>query len=574
MTAEIVRTIDISHTAPHLPFPMVPRPHLIQTVAQIFQSSADLVCVEGPPGYGRTVFLREFADIVDEPCFSVFLSASSRLSYDPVLARVDFANQVNWFLTSKRLDDGFEPTDGDLRTLWMKCARLLLRIRGVGYIIVDGVHHIPPEEERIKQAIMSLLPFGVKPFRFLFSGDIDKDLNPYCRKLRKRSFQIATFGSHETDEFLKDVVDDKQLRNEYHTALGGVPSFLASIRRQVVADTNTGTGCQPTFSTDIEALFDAEWTLRGEMSDTAKQALAVILAYGYPVGTQTLSAHCSVTESAIDDELRQLPFIAYSEKADGWTFASETYRSFAEKKLNRLVESTTEAIVSRLLADPDADTSLTHLPLYLEKIGKTEKLLDWFNEERLATILRKSRTAASIEPTLRKAIAISYDSKNDLALTTYAILRSTIHQVSNTTGIDHEIRARSALGDYEGALAVANNVPLHTQRLRLLAVMAHTLSQTPGYPVQRLVDEITDLMRQVDLTQLRNEEAIDIAIDLYPVEPTLAFRVLKEVVQGDIEDASFELTIARIGLSAISTKTLSAQSERGESVSQFQQIYW
>ena len=565
MKAEIARTIDLSHTAPLLPSPMVSRPHLVQTVTQIFNSSTDLVCVEGASGYGKTVLLREFANLIDEPCFSVFLTAYSRISYDPVLARVDFANQVNWFLTNKRLADDLEPTDGYLRTLWMKCAQRLLRTRNAGYIIVDGIHHVPPEEEPIKRAIMSLLPFGVKPFRFLFSGDIDKDVNPYCLQLRKKSFQISTFGAHETDEFLKDLVDEKKLRNEYHTAHGGVPSFLASIRRQVDAAPDTGIEHSPTFSTDIEALFDAEWTLRGEISDTAKKALAVMLSYGYTVDTQTLSTHCSADEVVIEAELRRLPFVAYSEKAGGWTFASETYRSFAEKKLAKLVEKTTEAIVARLLDDPDADKSLIHLPGYLEKIGKAEKLLDWFNEDRLATILRKERTAARIEPTLNKAIAISHESKNDLVLTIYALLRSTIRQVSNTTGIDYEIRARAALGDYDGALAVANDVPLLTQRLRLLAVMAHTLSKTPGYPVRRLVDEITDLAKQIDLKQLPNDEAIDIAIDLYPVEPQLASRVLKEVLQGNIEDASFELTVARISLAAIFSKPINTQAEANES---------
>ena len=565
MKADIARIIDISHTAPLLPSPMVSRPHLVQTVAQIFRSPVDLVCVEGAPGYGKTVLLREFANLIDEPCFSVFLNAYSRLSYDPVLARVDFANQLNWFLTNKRLADDFEPSDGDLRTLWMKCARRLLRSHKAGYIIVDGIHHIPLEEEPIKRAIMSLMPFGIKPFRFLFSGDIDKDVNCYCLELRKKSFQISTFGSHETDEFLKDLIDDKQLRIEYHTVLDGVPSFLASIRRQIDAAPDTDILNSPSLSADIETLFDAEWTLRGEISDTAKKALAVMLSYGYAVDTQTLSKHCSVNEAVIEAELRRLPFLACSPKAGGWTFATETYRSFAEKKLVKLVEATTEEIADRLLADPDADTSLVHLPVYLEKIGKTEKLLDWFNEDRLATILKKERTAARIEPTLNKAIAISHENKNDLVLTTYALLRSTIRQVSNITGIDHEIRARAALGDYDGALAIANNVPLHTQRLRLLAVMAHTLSQTPGFPVRQLVDEITDLAKQIDLQQLPNDEAIDIAIDLYPVEPQLASHVLKEVLQGNIEDASFELTVARISLAAMFSKPINTQAETNES---------
>ena len=72
MEAEVISPINISHTAPDLPSPLISRPHLINTIRQIFESSTEMVCVEGPLGYGKTILLREFADTVTEPCFSVY----------------------------------------------------------------------------------------------------------------------------------------------------------------------------------------------------------------------------------------------------------------------------------------------------------------------------------------------------------------------------------------------------------------------------------------------------------------------------------------------------------------------
>lgn len=174
---------------------MVSRPHLIQTLVQIFDSNTEIVCVEGQQGYGKTSLLREFAETVDSgDCFGVFLKPTSRLSYDSILARSDMTNQVHWFLNSENQPDDSELTDGELRNLWNKCARKLNRSRRRGYIIVDGIHHIPPEEEFIKQAIMNLLPFGVKPFKFLFSGDISRDIFFDNKKLRVKTFTISTFA--------------------------------------------------------------------------------------------------------------------------------------------------------------------------------------------------------------------------------------------------------------------------------------------------------------------------------------------------------------------------------------------
>ena len=560
MEAEVVSLINISNTAPDLPEPFISRPHLVNTIKQIFESSAEMVCVEGPLGYGKTILLREFADTITEPCFSVFLSPSSRLTYDPAFARADLIDQVYWHLNAMRPDESVHSNDGYLRTLWMKISHRLIRTRSIAYIIVDGIHDIPIEEHALKQALMALLPFGVKPFRFLFTGDIDTDIRPYCPLLRSKSFQIPTFGSHESDEFLNDIVEGKKERNEFHVALGGVPTLLASIRRQIVALKDKGMDTPPTFSDDIEALFQVEWSLQGDIPDTVQQTLAVMLAYGYPIDTQTLCAECSLEKSYIEAELRALPFVCFLESPGGWAFVSDAYRSFADNKLSHLVKGATETLANRLLSDPDSEMSIRHLPVYLERIGRTEKLLEWFNEQRLATMLKTSGTPASVEPTLKKALEISYDAKNDVALSTYSLLASSILQLVNTTGMDDEIRARCALADYEGALAITNRVPLLTQRVRLLAVMAASLSQTPGYPVQRLITEITNLMDHIDLSQLANEEALDLAIDLYPVEPKMASKVFTQLLEGEVDDAAFELTIARISMAAIFTKTRDTQS--------------
>ena len=179
-------------------------------------------------------------------------------------------------------------------------------------------------------------------------------------------------------------------------------------------------------------------------------------------------------------------------------------------------------------------------------------------------MLKLSGTPASVEPTLKKALTISHDARNDLALTTYSLLSSSILQLSNTTGVDDEIRARCALGDYDGALAIAYRVPLLTQRVRLLAVMADSLSQTPGYPVQRLVAGIADLMDHIDISQLPNEEALDVAIDLYPVDPKLASKVFTQLLEGEGEDSAFELAITRISMAAISSTLRDKQASSAE----------
>ena len=486
MTTEIVRTIDVSYTAPEPPTPQIPRTNLTQTILQLFESNTDAVCVEALPGYGKTTLLLEFVSTVAYPCFSTFLKPSSRLSYDPVLVRSDLANQAFWYLKGTRLPYDTEPTDGELRSLWSRCARLLLRDRTIGYIVIDGLHHISPQEQHILSAILDLLPIGVKPFQFVFSGLPNAAHTIQERFVNLRPFTIPTFTPHESDEYLRDVVPTRDVRTRYHLALSGVPILLASVRRQLTMTGIDDEDLDINSTPDLRSLFEAEWNLAANISESIKTALAYLIAFGYPASTESVCDVCNVSVTEVEKGFSRLPFLTFSSKANGWEFASETFRAFVEDKLSQQVRAATERIAVTLLENPDSDESLTHLPLYLERTGNTDTLLEWLNEGRLASILHKTRTIAGLDPTLRNAISVSHSGKNDGALTTYSLARSAIYQLAQTTGMEDEIRARSALGDIDGALAVANDASLLTHRLGLLAICADALARTPGFAGQSL----------------------------------------------------------------------------------------
>lgn len=554
MSSSIVRPINVSYTAPDLPRPLVSRPHLISAILQLFDSVTDTVCVEGRAGYGKTTLLREFAEVCTAPCFSIFLRAGSRHSYDPVLARVDLANQLYWHLESRRLPDTYEPTDGDLRTLVRRCGRHLSRRNSAAYFIVDGLHHIPLDDATLLQAIIALLPFGSKPFRFLLSSDILTTIFPSNQTVPIRPFVLMPFSSHESDEFFSGIIDDKSHRAQYHKTLGGVPALLASARRQLLSSA-TGKQIQllPPVP-DLDTFHQAEWDLLTPLSERTEAALAYILAYGRPVSVPQLCQHLNLSSDRLNALLGDFPFLSYSTNLGGWDFASDPFRQYAATKLRSRVAEATEAIATKLLQDPDSEAALALLPQYLERAGQSAKILEWLDEHRLAKILFKARTPAWTEPILRNAIGISYDSRNDRALTTYSILRSIVPQISHTTGIDQEIRARCILGDFDGAQAVANDVPLLTQRLRLLAVLVDAASESPGVDTETLKREVRDLLQQVDVTTLPTDEAIDIAIDLYPVEPDAALKLLKTTIKDDMAHDSMDVAIARITIAALQSQ--------------------
>ena len=85
-------------------------------------------------------------------------------------------------------------------------------------------------------------------------------------------------------------------------------------------------------------------------------------------------------------------------------------------------------------------------------------------------------------------------------------------------------------------------------------------SSQPGVLIQPLRDEIRDLVGQLDLDYIQKDEAIDIAIDLYPVDQELALRVLKGAIKDEDGEGSFDIALARITVAALRSQHFSGKT--------------
>ena len=556
MKRESTRTIESCQSAPDFPAPMVYRPHIVQTLVQISESNAEIILLEGPVGIGKTIFLREFWGNVEAPCFGIFFRGTNRSYYDPVLARIELSSQVCRYINTQKPASDFNLTEGELRKLWNQCSRRLIREHKLGYVIIDGLYHISENEDLIKKSILNLLPFGLKPFKFIFSNKNDSDKIFDGNRYSVKEFPLLTFSPHETDQFLREVVEEKSTRSQFHSLAEGSPSKLASIRRLIETSANSPESVLETSqSTDLDSLFEAEWQQISPLSKNIDTVLGFLLAYGSPTDSKTVSEYCSINSLEVEKIFSSIPFMKQTDNLQRWDFSTDSFRKYAEKKLSKSIRSATEVIAKQLLNEPESDESILHLPHFLEQSGNVENLRNWLDANRISTLLLKNKSAAHVDSILQRAINICSKGKDQRGVIAYSIIRSTIRQISKSSALEYEIRARCALGDFESAMSIANDVPLHTQRLRLLAVLASSKTDHPKHPTQQLIEEIHELHRKMNVSELDEEEAIDIAIDLYPVDPKLALSILKEISQDEFEETNFEIAIARITLETIMRKT-------------------
>ena len=429
MTHLVTTPIDISYTLPLAPEKHIKRPHIVQTIRQIFDSKTQTVCIEAPSGYGKSAILREFAAEVPEICFGTFLKPDSRVSYDPVLARFDLANQVYWELNSKRYPENTDPSDGDLRTLWQRCAKRLSHRNKKAYILIDGLNHIPPSELSTLKAILDLLPFGLQTFKFLLSAssiDLVKDIR---RNITIKTWRLPPFALHESDQYFRDIVQVEEKRKRFHDAFHGVPALLASVRRQLLS--GGAEDLDPLAFDGIQALFEEEWQGIEKSDPGIKRALAYIIAKGGPVDTETIAKNSEWGLAELNAEFKKTSFLTNGTNGNTWLFCSEQFQKFAGRKLRRYVLESIEQITMGLLSRPDSDEAIARLPAYLARTQDASMLVSWLNESRLASILKQKKSTTALHPLLETAVSMSYQAKDDSALAAYAICRSAIGQIGH-----------------------------------------------------------------------------------------------------------------------------------------------
>jgi len=144
------------------------RPHLLETIAEILDADTPIVFLEGEEGDGATTTLAQFCRTYPEHTFALFIRPASRFSYSLDYLRLALAEQMHWYVYGTALNrDSFDESEFD---------RLVLKIQSKQrsaslFFVVDGLHQIPAEDQRIVEQIFSeVLPIGVGQCRFLITG--------------------------------------------------------------------------------------------------------------------------------------------------------------------------------------------------------------------------------------------------------------------------------------------------------------------------------------------------------------------------------------------------------------------
>lgn len=539
--------------------PTISRDNLLVAIDEQLAGGITIVTVEGPEGIGKTSVMRQLASRHDGEQFSLFISSASRWAYNPGDMLAELCSQMEYALGVPR---SANPDEIHFRRLLTNASR---RARASGrpfYFILDGLDDIPLEDRATRDSLFALMPFGMSGFVFALSGFADS--LPFARGARTHLKSLLVFGftAEETERYLAGCgLTDVQL-GELNKVTKGSPGHLATVRRLLE------TGKDPDsviaeLHRSLAALFELEWSGVGD--SVQRRLLLAVLAYeNRPYSVERLSAITTLSLESVQLELAGLSFLTY-DSGQTIRFVSEPFRRFAESKLEGLRGHVTDLFIAYFLADPESEEALTHLPTFFASADKLTDLVAYLSPERFATLYRKSPSVKLVQQKAEQGIAAARRLDRNDDVMRFALQRSTIEQLADSEITTSEVRALTALNDFDGALALAEGVSRSEERFRLLVAIARARREN-GNPVDSaLVTRIRTVYSELEPGSL-GRKLPDVAADLFHVIPDLAIDLISREGSEQSGENSMDWALARLSVSALIAKQDGETQSRARSL--------
>lgn len=535
----------ISETYPNIREPVVSRDFLVDSILDQLENS-EAVFVKWPEGYGKTTLLAQFVKKKKYRAINLFVG--SKWSYNPDSVKVDICNQINWAINKEEIDESvFRESDGEPDFLVNRYFRKLSRKGRKGepyYIVVDGLEDIPDRDRHAQDEIVKSLPFGAAGIRFVFSGAPSLLPEDIRSKVEIEALPRMVFGEKDTEEYLSDLVDNREQLDEIHSTCRGIPGRLASVRRILEKGASAKSVLRSRID-EVEDLFDVEWQ---DVAREDRKTLALITFPNFELRPSEIAEVLGVSEQNVVSQLNSLSFVSVDQDTRSASFVSEAFSRYAAKKLSDLESEVRDAVADYLIDNMESDRSIRHLPILLDDAGRHEKLIEILSPDHFYRVLERGQSLGFINRVADLAFGAADRKQNLGALSRFSLHKSAVNELWGAHARRSEVRALMALGEIDEAMALADTALSSVERLHLLAIIARIQKEQEGEVEKDLLDRIQRLSEDVDASDLQNRGE-EIAVDLVSVDPELALRLVEQGAKAGSGEHSLDVAYLKLTLS-------------------------
>lgn len=534
---------NLSASFPIVADPEIPRHDMLDTLLEVFTPSNPIVFLEGDSGIGATNTLAQFVREHIESCFSLFLSPASRFSYSLDYIRVKIAEQLKIFLDGTPFEKG-AIDEAEYSTLINK-ARVKLKGKTV-YFVVDGLNHIPLEDESYVASIMnSALPIGVEGFRFLISGPQIR-FQPHLNRVGSKPYQLRRFTASETEMLFDDCGLNADELDDLKQLCRGNPGRLSAVRRQLKAGSSFEEIIQgnPEKYLDFVALdfknFDA-------LTENQKKIIATVTYSKQLVGLTEITEILSCTREDISATFSICTFI--EKKSTNFVgFISNAHRKLAESKLRGMQSAVNDLQIEYLKRAPDSDTSLLFLATYLQQANNNQELVELISSEHYHDLLDSTQSLTQLKNRAELGLISSHELKDAMSSFQFALQKSLFIDLLKSSASKAEIDALVAIGKNQHAMMLVESAVTKLSKLSLLAAYASGLKKKSKNIDSFLMGQIVDLATGLNFSE-EGTTGLQIAEDLLHVDVNLATDTLEKCLSNN-DVRQRDMALSRLSITA------------------------
>jgi len=548
MSTDIVDITTICDTFPEVPLPQIDRGYILDGIDRVFSGSISTVIIEGD-GLGKTNILAQFVVRHINQVAMLFIRPSSRWGYDLEYLQRDIANQMNWILTKEELQSEDVSDDVFLQKSYTKIHKSARKRDKYFYFVVDGVDQLPTDLSPVQHAIMNMLPWGFRYFKFLLSGDSTRIGLLLPKNTIIKTFPLPHFSPDETRQYFSSTKLAPSDVDSIHRMFHGLPSHLASIRRLIQFGDKNPQDFLNQLPSHLSDLFELEWK-KVDLGDSLTSSVLSIMAHDRGNHTiKHLSRLLSSPEEHITSCIRNLSFVSFDTGTGKIEFASEAFRIFAAERLSNKRREVANIFVDSIFRHSEDLISFNSLSTYLEETERFSELLDYISPEYLRSKLETSQSLQIAKHTAGLGLQAAQRLRRDDALIRFSMQQSALNEFGTAASWRSEVMARMAIRDYGSAMSLAQRTVLQEDRLHLLAVIARIKRQQKSAIDQELSDQIQFLFSQIEWRKI-NDQAIDIAADLLYTHPDLAINLVESTSSLSSNNQTLDWAFASLYLKA------------------------
>ena len=539
-----------STDSPLLPPQQVSRENIVRVLDTILEGEGETIILYGPDGIGKTNLLEQFALAHTEQSFALFVSGASRWAHDPNDLAADLYTQIEQRVRSQVTE--LEEVDA------LRLGKAFLRLRrfmdregwAVAYFILDGLEDLPQEDEATRRQLIGLLPFGRdRRFRFLLSSRRPGDL-PLDETVRRatREYLLPAFGREEVKQFLTGSGLEASQIEEIAHVTKGIPGRLVKVRRLLSSAADAQELIQQ-LPAEAPELFRLEWASVDRNDYSTMLILALLAHEPRPFTAPGIAELLNFSASEVEERLKGKTFL-HCDEAGRWSYLTEADRRFARAELEGLRHAVNERIIEFHLRDPESPAALQDLPSYFTSANRLRDLVDYLSPERFARLYRTAASLSIVQQQVDRGIDAARELGRKDDLVRFTLQKAAINEIALSETTISEVRALTAVGDIDTAVALAEAESRIEAKFQLLAAIIRAHKDSGLTPNPNLLQRVERLVEEVDPEAL-GDQRISAALDLFHFLPEVAIRLVSEGQRvGGEGEHGFDWGVLRLNLQA------------------------